>query len=239
MGVLGLVPLFCAGLLLSEAVLAAEPIASEGISLSKTRVIFPASKKALALAVTNSGKQSYLIQSRVQLAPEDSTQAPFIVTPPLFRLQPDSLQQLRIVSQGVALPKDRESLFYLSLLVIPAGSEQLTQPMQVSMGLRFVLKLFYRPNGLASLPQCSLRFHRVAQGVRVENPTPYFQTLGNLAFNHVPVNLEQQPSMLAPQGEQLYPVSGKELEADWQTVTDYGGLSPLCQRHIIFRQEHP
>ncbi|MFC0228352.1 fimbrial biogenesis chaperone [Serratia aquatilis] len=239
MDVSRLIPLLCAGLLISEASPAAEPMALGGISLSKTRVIFAPSTKAQTFAVSNSGKQSYLIQSRVQRTPDDTTQAPFIVVPPLFRLQPDSLQQIRIVSQGAMLPKDRESLFYLSVLAIPAGSEQRVQPMQVSMGIRFVLKLFYRPSGLVSLSQCSLRFHRVAQGVKVENPTPYFQTLGNLAFNHNPVNLDKQPAMLAPQSEQIYPVSAKERDVNWQTVTDYGGLSPSCQQRLISQQNMP
>ncbi|AHG18913.1 pilus assembly protein PapD [Chania multitudinisentens RB-25] len=227
--------------LLSIPTLAAQPAAG-GISLNQTRVIFLSTDKAQTLAVKNTGKQSYLIQSRVQLAPDNVTAAPFIVTPPVFPLKPDNRQLLRIIPQGAALPADRESLFYLSVLAIPAQPSQDIPLARVSMGMRFTIKLFYRPADIKTAPDsalCNLRLSQGVNGVRVENPTPYFQTFGQLKFNNTPVNLDAQPSMLAPLSTQNYPVQGRVTQAEWQTITDYGGLSTPCKQAVLSTQETP
>ncbi|VXC94684.1 Pilus assembly protein PapD [Enterobacterales bacterium 8AC] len=229
-------------LLISEQALAAQAAAGGGVSLSQTRVIFLSSDKAQTLAVKNTGNLSYLIQSRVQQAPDDVTPAPFVVTPPLFTLKPDSRQLLRIIPQGTALPTDRESLFYLAILAIPAQTDNSIPQTQLSMGVRFIIKLFYRPAGLKMPPgkaHCNLRFSHTANGVRVDNPTPYFQTLGNLKLNMAPVNLDAQSSILVPMSGQNYPAQQRITKAEWQTVTDYGGLSPLCQETVVSTQGTP
>lgn len=215
-----------------------------GISLGQTRVVFLSTDKTQTLTVKNTGSRSWLIQSRIQRGAEDTIAGPFLVTPPLFSMQPDSRQLLRIVSLGNALPADRESLFVLSVVAIPAAKSQATADGvqgQVSMGIRFTLKLFYRPIGLLSgveTAACQLRFTVMPVGVRAENPTPYFQTLGQLMLNGTPINLNTQPSMLAPFGSQIYRTGTVgAIQADWQTVTDYGGLSDRCQQTVSATQE--
>ncbi|AHG18525.1 pilus assembly protein PapD [Chania multitudinisentens RB-25] len=224
----------CLCLTISVPTLAAQSPAG-GISLSQTRVVFLSTDKAQTLAVKNTAKQSYLIQSRVQQTPDDHTAAPFIVTPPVFSLQPDNQQLLRIIPQGGSLPADRESLFYLAVIAIPAHSSKDIPDARVSMGVRFIIKLFYRPADLKMAPAsnpCNLRLSAGVNAVRIENPAPYFQTFGNLKFNGQPVNLDTQPDMLAPMSTQNYTIQGPVTQVTWQTVTDYGGLSTLCQQSI-------
>ncbi len=212
-----------------------------GISLSQTRLVFMATDKAQTLTVKNSDKQTYLIQSRVQRALDDMASAPFIITPPLFTLGADSRQALRILPQETAgLPADRESLFYLSVLGIPAQAKQKGDSTQVSMGLRFMIKLFYRPAGLTSSQDataCGLTFSAIPQGVRVHNPTPYYQTLGKLVLNHAAINLDKQPSMVAPMSTETYYFSAPVTQAKWQTINDFGGLSAQCQQAVSFIKE--
>ncbi|KFK96914.1 pilus assembly protein PapD [Serratia sp. Ag1] len=229
-------------LLISVQAMAAQTAASGGISLSQTRVVFVSTDKAQTLAVKNTGNQSYLIQSRVQQTPDDTTLAPFVVTPPLFPLKPDSKQLLRIIPQGSTLLTDRESLFYLAVLAIPAQASNDPPQAQISMGVRFIIKLFYRPANLKMSPSkaiCNLRLSQTANGVRIENPTPYFQTLGHLKLNMASINLDAQPSMLAPMSGQNYSIRERVTKAEWQTVTDYGGLSTPCQQTVSSTQETP
>ncbi|HFN1103747.1 TPA: molecular chaperone [Klebsiella variicola subsp. variicola] len=206
---------------------------SGGISLGQTRVIFSSADKAQTLTVSNSGQQAYLVQTRVQNGPDDTTPAPFIVTPPLFSLQGDSRQLLRLLPQGATLPADRESLFYLSVSAIPAQAEPVTADSRLSAGVRFVIKLFYRPQSLA-LPAdntpCLLTFRRDAHGVRVLNPTGYFQTLGMLSVDGHTVALERQPAMVPPHSSLILAVDGPVNKVTWQTLTDYGGLSGSCRQ---------
>lgn len=206
-------------------------LADGGVSLSQTRVIFNATDKAQVLKIKNSGQERYLIQSRVLVAAGEAASAPFVVIPPLFTLQPESHQQLRIVSQGGALPEDRESLFFLSILAIPAQQTPDMGVSKVSMGIRFGLKLFYRPTELGTGPQaCSLQVRALPDGVLIENPTPFFQTFGQLKLNNIPVNLDIQASMLKPYGSQHYPMGERAMQAEWQTINDYGALAKRCDQ---------
>lgn len=232
---------FIALLLMGLSATSAHVAASGGVSLGQTRVVFSARDSAQTVAVKNTGTQNYLIQSRVQSDASHAGTTPFVVTPPLFVLGSEKKQLLRILRKGEALPTDRESLFYLSVSAIPAQSEPVPDTVRLSMGFQFVIKLFYRPTGLKELPEaapCRLQFTPTAKGVRVENPTPYFQTLGSLKFDHSVIDLEKQPSMIAPMSTAFYPTSQPVLELRWQTITDVGGLSEDCQYSLPPVQEN-
>ncbi|EPE4188435.1 fimbrial biogenesis chaperone [Yersinia enterocolitica] len=207
-----------------------------GIKLSQTRVVFLATDKAQTLSVDNSDSQTYLIQSRIQRDLDDTASAPFIITPPLFPLPANNRQLLRILPQDIAaLPTDRESLFYLSVLGIPAQTNQENASSQISMGLRFMIKLFYRPAGLSITPEaaaCHLQFSRTPQGVQVNNPTPYYHSLAKLTFNHTAIDLNTAPSMVAPMSRVTYAIPGPLTQVQWQIITDHGGLSEPCQQSI-------
>ena len=49
----------------------------------------------------------------------ESVDAPFLITPPLFRMDAQKEQSLRIVYTHDQLPADRESLFWLNVLEVP------------------------------------------------------------------------------------------------------------------------
>ncbi|MBC3219663.1 fimbrial biogenesis chaperone [Serratia fonticola] len=205
-----------------------------GISLNQTRVIFAATDKAQTITVNNSDSRSWLIQSRMEAGTE-GVEPPFIVTPPLLNLNGQSSQLLRILPKDHALPTDRESLFYLSVTAIPSQAGPLPEEGRLSLGLRFVLKLFYRPAGLAISPveaACHLRLSSDVQGLRITNPTPYFQTLGALSLDGRAVDIEPQQSMVAPQSSLTLARQSQAQRASWQTVTDHGGLSAPCNQTL-------
>lgn len=81
----------------------------------------------------------------------DTANAPFLVTPPLVRIDPNKGQAFRVVFTGAELPKDRESIFWFNLLdVPPLPKDADANVMQVAYRSR--IKLFYRPEGLAGNP---------------------------------------------------------------------------------------
>lgn len=205
-----------------------------GINLDQTRVIFFAADKTQTVTINNSGQRAYLIQASVQNGLDNNTTStPFIITPPLFSLQGDSRQYLKILAQGSSLPIDRESLFYLSISAIPANSDPITGRDRLSVGLRFVIKLFYRPQGLelnVNEVPCFLTFNRDALGVRVTNPTAYYQTLGVLSVDGRNVKLSQQQTMIPPLDSIILTVDVPKNNLTWRTITDHGGLSQLCHQ---------
>src|SRR5690606_20839946 len=113
---------------------------------SRNRIIFPATERAVSLTAVNHGDGVYLVQAGVSGEPGKRTKAPFVVTPPLFRLEAKSENTLRIIGNGAGLPQDRETVFFFTGLVIPAaavpggeGSNKMSATLSVSM--RSVMKL--------------------------------------------------------------------------------------------------
>ena len=91
--------------------------AQAGIVMGGTRVIYQEGKREAASSVTNADTHTpYLVQSWVEnYAENDKARVPFIVTPPLFRLDPEQNNVLRINFIGASLPRDRESVFWLNV----------------------------------------------------------------------------------------------------------------------------
>lgn len=91
------------------------------LHLGATRVIYNPSGNGSTLSVYNNQDYPMLVQSEV-LAEDRKGKAPFVVTPPLFRLDGLQSSRLRIVRTGGVFPEDRESLQWLCVKGIPPKS---------------------------------------------------------------------------------------------------------------------
>lgn len=100
------------------------PSADASMVIDGTRIIFPGDKKEIAVRATNMGETPSLTQvwvddGRVQNQPEKDA-APFIVLPPIVRIEPGKGQSWRLVFNGSRLPQDRDrcsgSIFWISHL---------------------------------------------------------------------------------------------------------------------------
>jgi len=221
--------------------------AEGGVSLSRTRVIFLSTDSTQTLTVQNYGSRPYLLQSAVIGSPQGGEAAPFMTTPPLFRLEANSKNTLRIVRKGdAALPADRESVFYFTAMAVPSmtqssASEDTSLAARVSVGIKNTIKVFYRPVGLplsAEDAQGRLRFHHQDGNVVVNNPTPYFLTLSRLVFDGREVAARAIVPMIAPFSQASYPANGPVRQAQWSVINDYGGNSPLHSA-AVQRGEQP
>jgi len=223
-----------------------------GLGLSTTRIIFNQSDKGSEVTFRNNGRALYLVQAAVTPAGEEvlsaagmkkpaevetQTRAPFIVTPPLFRSEPGTENVLRILRTGGVFPADRESLFSFRFNAIPPSPDATNDDAgsagkvgaQLSIALGMSVKLFYRPKGLSVPPDSAysrLTFHRTGGSVELTNPTPYYQTLSSLTLGGMQVDLDKQPTMVAPFSKVTYTGAGKGMDATWTTINDYGGDSP-------------
>lgn len=218
--------LFCAGLLFSTPLLA-------GVVVNGTRVIYPAQAREVTVQVDNVGDAPSLVQAWVdggdQTQTAESSDAPFMLTPPISRVEPGRSQALRLVFTGADLPADRESVFWLNVLDVPpspqAGGEEQNY---LQVAFRSRIKLFYRPRGLKGsandAPQ-ALRWHYQGGQLRVSNATPYHVTLAEvyaLDTNAERV-LERQGKMIGPQQNLQFDVSGKVERVRFVSINDYGG----------------
>lgn len=215
--------------------------ADGGVSFSRNRMVFPATEKAITLTVTNHGSGPYLVQAGVSGTPEGKGGAPFMVTPPMFRLEGKGENVMRILRTGGALPADRESVFYFYANTIPGQAGPAAAGGAVlSISMRTVLKLFWRPDGLKMKPDEApekLVFEATRDGVTVKNPTPYYQSFAQLQFDGHDEDLNRVPSMVAPFGELHIPLTKSVHRAVWSVMNDYGGVS-ATQRAAVREGSH-
>lgn len=202
-----------------------------GVIIGGTRLVYDGGKKESSLGVSNPDNISYLIQSWVTTQEGGTTKAPFIITPPLFRLASGQNNILRVVRSGNDFPNDRESLYWLNVKSIPS-SEKATNTLQIA--IKTSMKLIYRPKGLpGSLDEAAqaLTWQRMDNSVQVTNTSPYY-----LTFFNVKVNGREIPKadMVAPKSTARF-----ELPADisggainWQIINDYGGTSKLFSGNL-------
>uniref|UniRef100_A0A182SE45 Uncharacterized protein n=1 Tax=Anopheles maculatus TaxID=74869 RepID=A0A182SE45_9DIPT len=96
---------------------------------------------------TPSLMQIWIDRGKPETQPFDSDAA-FVITPPIVRIDPKNGQSVRLMFTGEKLPQDRETLFWFNALEIPpASADQDKSSLQIAVRSR--LKLFYRPAGLA------------------------------------------------------------------------------------------
>ena len=78
----------------------------------------------------------------------NSAKAPFIILPPVARVDGGQSQALRIMYSGAPLAADRESLYWLNVLDIPPELSGTEGKNYLQFAVRSRLKLFFRPKGL-------------------------------------------------------------------------------------------
>ncbi|WP_048957396.1 fimbrial biogenesis chaperone [Enterobacter bugandensis] len=204
------------------------------VTLSNTRVVYHADKKESNITVRNNTASPFLVQSWVQGKDSQGTKAPFIVTPPLFRMDAGKSNALRIIYNGAPLPQDRESLFWINVKSIPSSSREDINKLQIAVNTR--IKLFYRPSNLMDEPtdisknvQWSVKNNELI----VRNNSSYY-----ISFAEVKINNKawSEIDMLAPKSSTTFTLRNTLLKnnatVQWKYINDYGGNSQLITQKI-------
>lgn len=195
-----------------------------GVALGATRVIYPQGEKQVSLPITNSSANDvFLIQSWVANA-DGTKSADFVVTPPLFVIQPKKENVLRIMYVGPTLPADRESVFYLNSKAIPSVDKRKLQGNVLQIATQSVIKLFIRPKNLPTTSidaPASLRCHVANGKVTLSNPSPYYLSLVELYIGKV----KQANTMVPPKGSLILNATG-DGRVKYETINDFGANTP-------------
>ncbi|WP_243050552.1 fimbria/pilus periplasmic chaperone [Dyella sp. RRB7] len=217
--------------------------ASANVIIAGTRVVFPAKDGEVTVRLTNDNTTPALVESWIDNGDEHSTpdkvDTPFLITPPLFRMDPHKEQSLRILfTQGKQpLPTDRETLFWLNVLEVPPKptGQEFQDKNYLQLAIRSRLKLFYRPSGLAGDPikaPGEMTFKAVAEGngttLVVHNPTPYFVTFVKMTVTTGgQAHATDTGGMVAPMSDLRVTVSGLQQAPAgsviaYDCINDYG-----------------
>ncbi|WP_243433910.1 fimbria/pilus periplasmic chaperone [Pseudomonas sp. 50_B] len=235
--------------------LAAVLLFSQGVradlSIVGTRFIYPQGLAALSIRVGNLGTAPLLLQTWLDKgdASVDPSRlaVPFVLSPPLSRLDPQQSSVLSLRYSGEPLPVDRESVFWLNFLEVP--SLRPLSSNQLSLSYRLRMKLLYRPKGLpgradeaARQLRWSLQKAEQAAGaaaLSVSNPTPYYVSLARVDVGDPRQPMTVQGITVEPFGSARLPLSaasvlsGGAAEIRYQVVLDSGEtLSGSVQIHL-------
>jgi len=185
--------------------------AQAAMVLSQTRVVVSADAPRAELVVRNVDRQPLLLQAWVDVRQSRQTQTapaqqatPFLIDPPVLRIDPGQARSLRVllVNTPADLPTDREALFWLNLLEVAAMPALTEQDARLDVSVLSRLKLFYRPPSLLAAPLPALRFAVAHEGqdlwLAIHNPAPVHQTLGSLTLHAQDVLLTLDAPMIAP-----------------------------------------
>lgn len=203
-----------------------------GIVISGTRFIYPSNDKSIAVKLNNPDGTPVLAQSWLEQPDEKVVnKVPFVITPPLTRIEPNSTQSLRIRYTGEPLPQDRESLFYLNILDIPAKPKDLGKDENyLQFTFRNRLKFFFRPTKLpytVDKAYDKVLWSLSGSELKINNPTPYYITYAGLEFkqDEKSVYTTSDIDMVAPFENQTITLkeSPKANQIQWYVINDYGG----------------
>lgn len=216
-------------------------VSQASIVITGTRVIYPSSQKNVNVQLSNNGEHPSLVQAWIDNgdanASPEQIKTPFLITPPISRVNVQKGQTLRITYTGEPLPQDRESVFYLNVLDVPpkpkanpGGNQNYLQ-----IAVRSRIKLFFRPEQLGmsvneayDKVQWSVKQQQGKSVIEVHNPTPYFITYNRISVKQGgKVVHAKESDMVAPYGTASYVLSGNianKGEVNWVVVNDYGGL---------------
>ncbi|ELE9247829.1 fimbria/pilus periplasmic chaperone [Enterobacter kobei] len=218
---------FRSGALLCALALTSLQAHAGGVALGATRIVYPQGSAQVSLPVNNTDdKARFLIQSWV----EDSSgkkSSDFSVTPPLFAIEPEKENTLRIsYTSPRALPTDRETLYWFNSKAIPQSSPETRGMNTLQVASLSRIKLFVRPEGLEPKPDLApeqLRFSRSAGKLVIHNPTPYHITLVKLKDGAASL----PNTMVAPKSEVSVDSSGSGA-ITFSTINDYGATTPVA-----------
>lgn len=218
---------------------------SFAVKLGATRVIYDPDSNGATLAISNPQDYPMLVQSTVK-AEDTTSPAPFVVTPPLFRLDGKQQNRLRIVRTGGVMPTDRESLQWLCIKGIPpknndawandAAGKSLapktnTMSLDVQLSISNCIKLLVRPDavkGAVTDVGGNLTWRIAGGNLTVKNPTPFYMNFASLQLGRTTV---PNAEYVAPFGSKSYPLpkGASAGQVQWKIITDYGGESKVYQ----------
>jgi len=230
--------------------------ASAQLLLSESRLVYPVGARQVEMTITNDGQrlitaQAWVDADEIQARPED-TQAPFLVSPPVSKIQPGKSQTLRISYTGAPTTGDRETLYYLNILDIASPPEKNAGANYMRMNVRSRFKVFYRPAGLAGDPVAAAKalVWKIGEGVVphlpgtsahsqqtleliAENLSPYFLSLINVRLMRGKEVLHSfQTAMANPFGHVRLNISNPNQAWRQATAVEY----ELIDDHGV---EHP
>jgi chaperone protein EcpD len=223
------------------------PAVDARVVINGTRFIYPAAEKEISVPLLNRADHPILMKAWID-AGDTSTKAedmkaPFLITPPLVRIEGNKGYgyRLTLVGDRSELPADRESLFWINFLEVPPKSTEQAEGQgksrnSLQLAFQYRVKLLYRPEGLKGTPASTAealtwRVEKNAIGggsLIASNDGPYYVSLSRLALGEGNALSNLKPETIEPFSqrafglEENWPQSVSKVTYQW--IDDWGGL---------------
>lgn len=218
------------------------------IILHGTRVIYPSDAREVTLQLSNNGTKPSLIQAWIddgdpQSTP-DQSKLPFMITPPISRVEGGKSQTLRITAlpNATQLNQKQETVLWLNVIDIPpkptSTSKNDVPDNFLQLAIRSRVKFFYRPTAIKediNVAADKLQWIRSGQQLVVKNPSPFYITMTAIYQKNGTQNVDLLPQglMLKPFSEDTVQLKGHDLQnMSFVNINDYGGRT---ERTIKFQ----
>jgi chaperone protein EcpD len=216
--------------------------AHANIVINGTRVIYPSNEQEVNVKLNNVGTSPLLVQTWLDKgnpkSRPDEIKVPFILTPPLFRLDANKGQTLRLIYTQEALPQEKESIFWLNVLEVPPKPSKNVGANWLQVAFRTRIKVFFRPESLNKQSQVqkapsqvvwTLQSTPKGYALLAKNPTPYFITIPEVILNINNKKLASENSaMLPPFGQEIFNFKNLvnrpagTLKINFSSINDWG-----------------
>ncbi len=233
---------------MASLAIAAGPLHA-AIQIAGTRIVLNGDQREQTVRLTNTADTPVLTQIWLDQAADGgpdlaagAQRTPFILTPPVARLNGGKSQVVRIFKSAEisSLPHDRESVFYFNALEIPAKVAGKQGENHLNIALRTRLKLFYRPAGLksdvieaAERLKWSVRRDGADYVVTCVNGSPLHVSFARLVLKQGEHQTSLAGGMARPFGDEVFRFvngasgNGADLTLGLDYITDLGAFVPL------------
>lgn len=163
-----------------------------GLLINSSRIIFNADRQEKIVSLANTNAYPVLAQLWIDNGTEgpEFTETPYLVLPAISKLEAKQAISTRILSNGLNLVNDRESLHWLNIYELPAISQSLMSSDYIQFAIHTQLKIIHRPTSLGTpildelVKKMSFkRSSRVGQfAIEIENKSPYYISIIDIHF---------------------------------------------------------
>ncbi len=217
--------------------------AFSGVIINSTRVIYPEGKNEVNVRIESKNDYPTLVQSWIDSGKKEENvnkiKVPFVLLPPVARIEPFQGQTLRInyTGEDATLPADRESVFWLNVLEIPPKASE-AKGNALQMAIRSRIKLFYRPQAIQPLSASEaaekLSWRLIKESgktlVEAENSTPFHISLSSITASANGKSVDENGRMIAPFSKETFTFSGAKLlpnKISYTYINDFGAVQTL------------
>ncbi|EIP0297785.1 fimbrial chaperone [Salmonella enterica] len=176
--------------------------ACAAFTLSGTRFIYDEGRKNISVEISNANKETFGGQVWVENTTQSSSDVFFTPAPSFFKVAGGEKQIIRLLNVNPALPKDKESLFWLNVQEIPPAPKDGENVLAIALNTQ--VKLLYRPKPIKDGRDKAEQKIQV-NGSKLKNPTPYYFAVTAISVNGQKIKLnsevDKQLSQMSPFSE--------------------------------------